>query len=160
MYDNQHKGIAYYTKCISNMVSKAINEQITSQDLTKAQFDVMLFVIENYRNNNPIKQRDIENFFHISNPTVSGLLTRLEIKNLIQRVQKAEDMRIRYIVPTEEAISLAERGKDLIDNLEAELIQDIPEEDIEKTRETLQKILVNLMKERGAECDSNSCCAD
>lgn len=156
----QKNGIAYYTKCISNQVSKAINEQITSEGLTKAQFDVMLFVIDNYRRNNPIKQRDIENFFHISNPTVSGLLTRLEIKNLIQRVQKREDMRIRYIVPTEEAISLADRGKELIDSLEAELIRDIPEEDIQRTEETLRKILTNLMKQGGGECDQNACGAD
>lgn len=156
----QKNGIAYYTKCISNQVSKAINEQITSEGLTKAQFDVMLFVIDNYRRNNPIKQRDIENFFHISNPTVSGLLTRLEIKNLIQRVQKREDMRIRYIVPTEEAISLADRGKELIDSLEAELIRDIPEEDIQRTEETLRKILTNLMKQGGEECDQNACGAD
>ncbi len=158
MYKN--KGIAYYTKCISNQVSKVMNEQITSEGLTKAQFDVMLFVIENYRRNNPIKQRDIENFFHISNPTVSGLLTRLEIKNLIQRVQKREDMRIRYIVPTDAAISLAERGKALIEDLEAELISGISEEDVKVTEETLQKILTNLMKQRGEECDPDACCAD
>lgn len=156
----ENKGIAFYTKCITNQVSKRVNERITSEGLTKSQFDVLLFVIQNFEKENPIKQKDIEQFFHISNPTVSGLLTRLELKDLIKRTQNPKDMRIHYIVPTDNAIALANNCREELDKMEQEMTEGISKEEVNTALDVLRQILANLTREGGDADDQNPCCSD
>ena len=53
-----------------------------------------------FTDKNPVIQKDIEEHFHISNPTVTGILNRLEQKGFIERKQSLKDKRVRTIVLT------------------------------------------------------------
>ena len=52
-------------------------------DLTKSQIDVLRIL---RFSNHPLCQKDIQDFLHVTNPTVTGLLNRLESKGLIKRI--------------------------------------------------------------------------
>ena len=61
--------------------SQTMTEALSAMDLTSAQGHVMGFLAHC---ENPPCARDIEETFHLSHPTVSGLLSRLEKKALRQ----------------------------------------------------------------------------
>lgn len=98
---DQNKSIAYYFRTIHFVFDKMFNAKLKEFDLTRSQFEVLKFISQSKESS--IIQRDIEYFFHISNPTVTGILNRLEQKDLIVRVKDEKDKRIHTIHITHKA---------------------------------------------------------
>ena len=98
------KGIGFYARVIHNQIEKKSNSYLRDMGLTQTQGDVLVFIVFAKKKGKQIKQKDIEDYFHISNPTVSGLLDRLEQKDLIIRKKTPDDKRIHYIEPTEQGM--------------------------------------------------------
>ena len=72
-------------KILHCSTDQAITNALTEMDLTAAQGHILVFLA--HRDTAPCP-KDIEEFFHLSHPTVSGLLTRLERKGL-QRLRES-----------------------------------------------------------------------
>lgn len=96
---NKSNELGYYFCLIDNHMEKTMNEALRKYDLTKSQQDVLGFL--HHTNKEFVIQKDIEEHFHISNPTVTGLLNRLEQKGFIERIKDPRDKRSRIIVLTE-----------------------------------------------------------
>lgn len=77
--EREQYSIGFYFHSISQQAEKLLNHKVRSIDLTKSQCDVLTFLFKNQ--NRQIIQRDIEHYFHISNPTVTGILNRLSQKD-------------------------------------------------------------------------------
>ena len=67
---------------------------LAKMDLTAAQGHIMGYLAHRPQ---PPCSRDIEEAFHLSHPTVSGLLSRLEKKGFIEFRPDAEDRRCKRI---------------------------------------------------------------
>ena len=67
---------------------------LATMDLTAAQGHIMGFL--SHAKNAPCS-RDIEEAFHLSHPTVSGLLSRMESKGFIEFRPDGQDRRIKRI---------------------------------------------------------------
>jgi DNA-binding MarR family transcriptional regulator len=93
---------------INNAVLKVRNKRLADFDITAAQSDILLYLIRNYKDMDEINQLDIQKFLQLSNPTVSGLLNRLEDKGFITRTPSIKDARYNCVLPTEKA--LEQRG--------------------------------------------------
>lgn len=87
---------------------KYANQLLAQQDLTASQFKIMLVL---YYSDHPVCQAEIEAKFNMTNPTVTGLVQKLEAKGLISRVVKAEDRRVKQLVLTPLAM---ERKEELL----------------------------------------------
>lgn len=74
---------------------KKCNKAMADEGLkiTKPQLDMMVYLKENQ--DREINAKNIEEDFHLTNPTVAGFLNRLEKKQLIQkrRVRKASNIK-------------------------------------------------------------------
>ncbi|HIT35131.1 MAG TPA: MarR family transcriptional regulator, partial [Candidatus Faecousia intestinavium] len=79
-------------------IDQALTNAVESMELTAAQGRVVAFVIHAQE---PPCPRDIEQAFHLSHPTVSGLLSRLEQKGFLESRTDPQDRRCRriYILP-------------------------------------------------------------
>ena len=75
-----------------------MNSALASMDLTSAQGHIMGYLA---RRPQPPCSRDIEETFHLSHPTVSGLLSRLEKKGFIELRPDSADRRCKriYMLP-------------------------------------------------------------
>ena len=75
-----------------------MNNALASMDLTSAQGHIMGYLA---RRPQPPCPRDIEESFHLSHPTVSGLLSRLEKKGFIELRPDSADRRCKriYMLP-------------------------------------------------------------
>ncbi len=105
------KGVGFTINLIQRAIKARVNNVVREADLTKPQMDVMLFLKRREEKGQRVIQRDLENYFQITNPTVSSMISRLETKDLIERVSDPHDRRIRQII-------LTPKAKDLIARLE------------------------------------------
>lgn len=56
-----------------------------------------------------MNQKDLERLMDVSNPTIVGIISRLEMKGFVRRVKKGDDMRCNFIEPTEQSVALKEK---------------------------------------------------
>lgn len=99
----------YMARVLHGCASQAMNEALSSMDLTSAQGHLMGFLAHS---DQPPCARDIEEAFHLSHPTVSGLLSRLERKEFLEFRPDPEDRRCKriYILP---------KGRECLEVMEA-----------------------------------------
>ncbi|WWR15083.1 MarR family transcriptional regulator [Lachnospiraceae bacterium JLR.KK008] len=65
--------------------------------LTAAQMQVLIYLLRNSDNGKEITARELEKRFQVSNPTMSGILKRLEKKQFIMRLPGSIDKRNKQI---------------------------------------------------------------
>lgn len=99
----------YMARMLHGCASQAMNEALSSMDLTSAQGHLMGFLAHS---DQPPCARDLEEAFHLSHPTVSGLLSRLERKEFLEFRPDPGDRRCKriYILP---------KGRECLEVMEA-----------------------------------------
>lgn len=114
------------------------NQALAPYNLTHTQFRVLKLL----RRRPPltVRQADIEEFFSMTNPTVTGILHNLERKGLIRRVSNPKDGRSKVIGLTEKADELLPALEPLNNALEAELTRSLTPEERRQLLALLQKL--------------------
>ena len=93
-----------------------------------------------------VSQKDIEEFYHISNPTVTGILNRLEQKGYIRRVISESDKRVHYIESTEKALELEKAVQRSVKLIEAKLVEGLQPDEKEMLFILLEKVTNNVIE--------------
>lgn len=135
------KRIGYLIKQVFLSNQAKLNAMFAEFDLTGAQVFTLIFLFKAHERNQTVYQKDIEKEMDISNPTVTGILNRLEGKGLIQRVASHRDARAKSIIVTTKALELDKiLRKKFLEN-EEQLIAPLTSEEAENLEMYLQKIL-------------------
>lgn len=89
-------------RILNRSISQAVTGAMAEMDLTSAQGRIMGYLAMSPE---PPCAKDIEEKFHLSHPTVSGLLARLEKKGFIEFRPDEQDKRCKriHILPKGEA---------------------------------------------------------
>ncbi len=140
--------LGFYIKVIVHELDRRVNLYSRELDLTKSQAEILRYLCKQDAEHRPVRQKDIEAFFHVSNPTVSGILNRLESKNLICRQQSSRDGRIHYIRPTEAAWKLQQEIYQRMHQVESGLTEGIDPQLREKGLEFLRAVTLNIANQR------------
>ena len=127
---------------ISNLIKKHVNQNFEELGLTFSQSGILMYILLNKNNN--INQRDIENEFKLSNPTVNGILNRLENKGLVRRVIDDTDKRVKHIIPLKKSEKLMEIVKQKRENLENNMIKNINNDELITFNLVLEKMIKNI----------------
>ena len=125
--------IAFETRCHKNL---------QRYNLTPSQMDILLYLKKHQKDT--LTQRDLETGLTLKNPTVTGLLNRLEEKGFITREQNLNDKRSKFIKMTDKAERVLEDGYLYIQELDAKMLNGISEEEQEQLFKHIYKILDNL----------------
>lgn len=80
-------------KQINDIMEKNANNALRKQDLTISQSGVLVMLDEKEEKTAAFKE--LEKYFGVSQPTMVGLLNRLEQKDLIEILDDPDDKRIR-----------------------------------------------------------------
>lgn len=110
-------------------------------DLTAAQGPILGYLS---RRETPPCSRDIEEEFHLSHPTVSGLLFRLEKKGFIEFRPDEEDRRCKRIFILEKGRRCNDRIKQIIRDNEAQMLQGFSEEEEALFCAFLKRAITNM----------------
>ena len=135
--------IAILIKKLSLEIDKLSNPILEPHDLTNSQFKILKFLLIN--SHEPVRQVDIERYFSMTNPTVTGLVKILERKGLIERRTNPEDSRSKLLCPSEKAVEMKELLYSLGDELEETLTGVLTE----KEKKELMTLLKKLLRDKG-----------
>ena len=126
---------------LHSSVDREISAALEKMELTSAQGHILGFT---RGQKTPPCPKDIEEAFHLSHPTVSGLLSRLEKKGFIQLKTDENDRRCKriFILP---------RGEECTNTLhqtilatEEKLVAGFTEEEKRQFRSLLERTVTNM----------------
>lgn len=90
------------------------------------------------------RSRDLEEFFHLSHPTVSGLLARMEKKGFIEQYPDETDHRCKRIRILPKGLKCTQTMHHVIERNEQMLVQGFSEEEKEQFYAFLGRAIANL----------------
>ena len=105
--ERRSQPIGFMIKQINNVFEKELNEKVKKLGLTSSQCTVLDYLF--HTSKDEISQRDVERHLSLKNPTVTGLLKRLDEKGYILCVPNAKDKRKKNIYLTEKAYDIQRR---------------------------------------------------
>lgn len=120
---------------------QAMTAALAQMELTAAQGHIMGYLA---RSSDPPCSRDIEEAFHLSHPTVSGLLSRLEKKGFIEFRSDENDRRCKRIHILPKGRECNERMYKTICENEKRLVQGFTQEEQEQFRAFLDRAIANM----------------
>lgn len=123
--------------CTDQSMTAALEEM----DLTAAQGHILGYLSHQ---NAPPCPRDIESVFHLSHPTVSGLLSRLEQKGFIRLYPDPNDRRCKRICLSEKGLQCHDTMYRIILENEERMVQDFTQEEKEQFLSFLQRAITNM----------------
>lgn len=103
--------ILFYVRRINDLMANLLNAKIKEKELTVSQTEILIYLYRNKMKNISVTQRDIENFFGLSHPTIIGILKRMQCKGFVNVTVNEEDKRQRDVRLTEKALSFASEMK-------------------------------------------------
>lgn len=136
--EDKKDNLFYLIRYLKKLIDKDFDARLSEHGLTGQQGRILFFI---YHHDKEVHQNDIENEFHLSKSTVSGLVKRMEKKGFID-IKKQHP----YAV-----ISVSNLGHDVINHLATKRIDAIEqltsglnEEDKQKVCEYLVKLIKNM----------------
>ena len=136
---NTHYG--HLLRILHWCTDQSITHALEQMELTAAQGHIMGFLA---RSKTPPCPRDIEEAFHLSHPTVSGLLQRLEKKEFIQLIADDHDRRCKRIHVLPKGRECQENMHQVIQTNEKRLVEGFTEEEQAKFAELLNRAIANM----------------
>lgn len=114
---------------------------LESMELTAAQGQIMGFLATHPQ---PPCPRDLEEAFHLSHPTVSGLLSRLEQKGFVELRRDPADGRFKRIYVLPKGIDCQHTLYQIILSNENQFVQGFSQEEQATFRSLLQRAVSNM----------------
>lgn len=138
--------IGFEIKTLSNLIKRRIENSNVLRDadkLTGMHSFVIGFLYDN-RDKRDIFQRDLEMEFTIRRSTATGILQLMEKNGLIVREAVDYDARLKKLVLTPKAIDIHRSFTKEIDEVEAQLLKGLTEDEISNFLVVLEKLKKNI----------------
>ena len=120
---------------------QAMTATLASMDLTASQGHILAFIAHSPA---PPCPKDMEEAFHLSHPTVSGLLSRLEKKGFICIDPDPADRRCKRVRLDAKGRESLSKMEATITSNEAKLVKDFTEEEKALFADFLSRAITNL----------------
>ena len=141
---HQEPAVLTHFKMVEHLAKRIGDEHMKQIGLTKSQADVIILLA--HESDKIFHQRDIERALNYTNPTVTGLLNRLEQKNFIVRQVDAIDSRARVIKLTDDALAVLEEIYASIRQTEQMLFEGFSKEEIDTLIPLMSRMAKNALR--------------
>ena len=138
----ERKTIGFLIKQINNVYEKDFNKMLKNLGITSSQCAVLDYLFQS--SEEEITQRDIERNLCLKNPTVTGLLKRLEEKVFIFSVPSPTDGRCKNIYLTEKAYDIQKKMEASRKKSDKMLTLGMTKREVEAFERALEKVLYNI----------------
>jgi DNA-binding MarR family transcriptional regulator len=91
-------------KKINDMIEKGINHRLQELDLTFSQHHVLVYLER--QENKTARLKELEKHFNVAQPTMAGIVVRLESKGLVRSSLLPEDRRVKVVTLTDSGSQL------------------------------------------------------
>lgn len=131
-----------YIPMLHNQFKEQMNLLVGKIDLTTSQIHVLFYLKS--RGDEEVIQKDIEETFNLTNPTVTGIIKRLEAKGFVTRTVSSKDARSKSIHLTEKSIAASEEMKRAMHEANKKVFEGFTEEELDVLEECFIRMLHNL----------------
>lgn len=135
------KHMGHYFKAVDIRLEHHMNLRLQALDLTSAQGHIIGFLA--HSKTVPCA-RDVERFFGLSHPTVSGLLNRMEAKGFVEICPDPQDRRVKRIVLLDKGLACSRQIEHCIEENEQMMTRGFTPEEIDQFRRMLQRVIANM----------------
>ncbi len=140
--EQRSRPLGFLIKQINNVFEKELNERLRHTGITSSQCEVLDYLF--HTSKEEVNQRDVERNLNLKNPTVTGILKRLDEKGYILCVPNAKDRRKKNIYLTEKAYDIQRRMEADRRKLDRELTRGLTKREVDALRKNLEKLLYNI----------------
>ena len=134
--------IGFMFKQINNVYEKEFNNRLRTLGITASQCAVLDYLFVSSKE--AVTQRDIEKALCLRNPTVTGLLKRLDEKGFILVVPSNKDKRCKIIYQKETAYDIQRRMEMDRKKLDKMLTIGMNKKEISALEKMLKRVLYNI----------------
>ena len=135
MDDNK---VSVQIKKTALVFDKISNQLLAPYGLSDSQFKILMVLY--HAPMGSVRQIDIETKFAMTNPTVTGLVQKLEKSDLVTRIPHPQDKRSKILLLTDHAVEMKEELLALADALELQMTKNLTEKECGQLSRLLQKI--------------------
>lgn len=96
--------LGFKIKKINDMIEKGINHRLQELDLTFSQHHVLVYLER--QENKTARLKELEKHFNVAQPTMAGIVVRLESKGLVRSSLLPEDRRVKVVTLTDSGSQL------------------------------------------------------
>lgn len=132
---------------VSHELRRGLDTRIAADvtpELTGARGMLLGDVVRANRENRPVYQRDVEQWYHIRRSSVTAMLQGMEQDGFIIRRPVAQDARLKSLYATPKGQAYFDRILKCIASFEEDLAKGIDAEALAGTKQTLCRLLTNL----------------
>lgn len=122
-------------------VDQVLGEELAKMELTASQGRIMGYITHRAQ---PPCARDIEEHFHLSHPSVSGTLNRMEKKGFITFLPDEADRRCKRIQILPKGRECQDRIEQTIARMEQRVVEDFTPEEREQFSRLLDRAIRNM----------------
>lgn len=141
---SKDEDILFLIKILSKKLRAHFDKGLEQYGLTGQQGRCLFLIYLYNQKNVELHQNDIEKCLELSKSTVSGLIDRLESKELIRRIYEKQYTKLE---PTEKGISIVDNiGKGREDTIK-HLFKGFNEEEQSQVIQIVKKLIINLKEE-------------
>lgn len=141
----EQPGIGMKLKIIVNSIDAKFNRRNAAFGLTSSQAHMLAYIVRHQ--GSAVGFQDLEAFFNLRHPTVTGIVQRLEEKGFVICTQDNADRRKKHILPTEKSLNLLQNMHTGRVQVEHELTAGISAEDLAEFERILDQIFRNALRE-------------
>ncbi|MFH5836260.1 MarR family winged helix-turn-helix transcriptional regulator [Proteiniclasticum sp. C24MP] len=138
---DRNTNISFLIKLIGDTIETKANKRLKSHGITLSQGRILAYLYE--RKTEKTSQKDMEEYFQVTHPTIIGILKRLESKGLIVSEIDEIDKRVRNISLSPEFEGKSAAVLAYQSELEEQILKGISEADTRQLREYLNHLLLH-----------------
>ncbi|NLA86872.1 MAG: MarR family transcriptional regulator [Clostridiales bacterium] len=129
-------------KQIYDAIGKHANNALRKSDVTLAQVRLLMELGED--GGVVISLKELERRFQVAQPTIAGIIRRLEAKGLVHGLTSAEDNRVKLVRLTSEGEALRQKNMREIEEMECRLMMCLTEEEQQALHRMLHIVYRNI----------------
>ncbi|MBO1266050.1 MarR family transcriptional regulator [Proteiniclasticum sp. SCR006] len=134
--------ISFLIKLIGDTIETKANKRLKSYGITLSQGRILAYLYE--RRTEKTSQKDMEEYFQVTHPTIIGILKRLESKGLISSEIDEIDKRVRNISLSPDFEIKSSAVLSYQKEMEDQILEKMSDADTRELKEYLNKLLVNV----------------
>ena len=138
----KRRTLGFLFKRINTIYEKDFNQRLKYIGITSSQCEVLDFLF--HCESEEVSQREIEKALNLKNPTVTGILKRLDEKGFILIVPNARDKRKKNVYLTEKAYDIQKHMEADRRRIDKNLTLGMTKKEIESLEKLLNRVLYNI----------------
>ena len=138
----EQKTIGFTFRQIGNIYEKEFNKELKKIGITASQCEVLDFLFKSEIEE--VTQKDIEKGLNLKNPTVTGLLKRLDEKGFVLIVPSEKDKRCKNVYLTSKAYDIQKRMELDRKKIDRMLTIGMNKKEVAALEKILERVLYNV----------------